>query len=59
MKKQIIITIEGGVIQAIDDIPEDVKVVVMDFDCNETRVGKSVRKNADGDFYWLSEWEKE
>lgn len=30
--KTITITVEGGIIQSIDDIPADVRVVVRDFD---------------------------
>lgn len=32
MKKQIVITVEGGVIQDIDGIPSDVDIIVMDYD---------------------------
>ena len=32
MSKQIIVTVEGGVVQNIVGIPDDVKVVVRDFD---------------------------
>lgn len=65
MKKKIInITVEGGIIQNIDNIPEDIEVHVMDFDCDsepeeypEDALAGNIRKNEDGDHYWFSIWD--
>lgn len=60
MKKKIInITVEGGIIQNIDNIPEDIEVHVMDFDCDSDPEEDSdhIRKNEDGDCYWFSVWD--
>lgn len=61
VKKIITVTVEGGIIQAITGIPEDVEVHVMDFDCDsepEDAPG-NVRENEDGDCYWFSVWRDE
>lgn len=61
MKKKIInITVEGGIIQNIDNIPEDIEVHVMDFDCDsgpEDTLAGNIRENEDGDCYWFSVWD--
>jgi len=56
--KTINITVEGGVIQDIWDIPEGVEIRIVDYDCEE-EVSKdfpNVRVNADGDRYYESIW---
>lgn len=56
-KKIITITVEGGVIQSIDDIPEDIEVHVKDFDCDsEPGEESNIQRNEDGDCYWFSVW---
>lgn len=62
MKKKIInITVEGGIIQNIDDIPEDIEIHVKDFDCDSEPEEDSdhIRKNEDGDCYWFNIWSNE
>jgi hypothetical protein len=50
VSKPIIITVEGGVIQSIDDIPPGQKIVVMDFDTEGTPVDE-LKTTEGGDEY--------
>ena len=51
----ITITVEGGVIQMIDNIPEGVRVVVQDFDTEGTPPDE-LTKLESGDFCIQSAW---
>jgi hypothetical protein len=44
------ITMEGGVIQAVDNVPEGVRVVVMDFDVEDYDVSE-LKTNGRGERY--------
>jgi len=56
------ITVEGGVIQAVENVPEGVIVEVWDFDTEGAPEGdERIRKNEDGDRYYYAAyrgWEK-
>jgi len=60
-KKLITVIVEGGCIQEILDIPDDVKIEVRDFDCDDLPDPDDeyncARENEDGDIYWESMWE--
>lgn len=59
-KKKITIIVEGGVVQEILDIPDDIIVEVNDYDCDTepdpNNIHNSTRVDTNGDYYWLSEW---
>ncbi len=55
MKKEITITMEGGLIQDIQGVPKDVKVKVVDFDCNE-ELGERDVKKVKGRLAWVTQW---
>jgi len=57
-KKKIVISVEGGVVQSIDGIPEDVVVVVRDFDVDGVDEA-DLTKDGRGDACVESAWEKE
>jgi hypothetical protein len=52
------ITVEGGVIQDITDIPEGVKIIVADFD-TEGVPENECQRSADGDLYTASVWTRQ
>ena len=54
-KPEIIISVEGGLIQSIEGIPPGVKVEVHDYDTDGS-MGQH-RKDKDGAIYRLSTWE--
>lgn len=61
MPKQIIVTMEGGIIQDIEGIPHDVQVVVKDFDVEglaegEQPGGNWVKATESGELYFESVW---
>jgi len=56
-KHEIIITMEGGVIQSIDNIPKNIKVKLIDFDVEGVEVFKLDIVN--GNPAVVSYWEKE
>lgn len=53
--KKINITVEGGVIQDISDIPKGVNVVVRDYDC-EGCDEELLKTDQDGNYYIESVW---
>lgn len=50
----IVITVEGGVIQSIDNIPPGQVVQVWDFDVQDER--ENVKENEQGEKFYLSEY---
>jgi len=56
-KKTITITVEGGVIQGIAGIPEDVRIVVKDYDV-EGAEPNNLSHDENGNACVVSEWEK-
>jgi hypothetical protein len=60
-KKIINITVEGGVIQDISNIPDDISIEVHDYDCDTEPDPddeyNSTKEDQNGDFYWESVWE--
>jgi len=56
IKQRIIITMEGGIIQNISGIPEDVLIEVHDFD-TDSYEGDSLHTNDQGEEFILMEWE--
>ncbi len=52
-KKPIIITVEGGLVQGISNIPEGVTVEVHDYD---TADGHDPQVDQDGSIYNKSQW---
>ena len=56
MKRIINICVDGGVIQDISDIPEDVQVIVRDYDVDGSEEGLLVDEG--GDNFIESVWEK-
>jgi hypothetical protein len=64
-KQRIVIIVEGGVIQNIEDIPPNVIVEVRDYDTDTDdyeegdNPGPGYRKDPMGDVYSLGEWEAE
>ena len=58
-KHKILITVEGGVIQDISNIPENTEVEVYDYDCDEyPNDNNNVEVDEDGDEYWKSVWDR-
>jgi len=59
MKKEITIIVEGGVVQEINNIPEDITITLKDYDCDEEDCGEDdpVETDTDGNVYWKSVWE--
>lgn len=57
-KKTITITVEGGLIQWIADIPDDVRIVVKDYDV-EGADPSDLSRDENGDECLVSEWKKE
>lgn len=59
MKKIINVTVEGGVIQDISNIPNDISIEVHDYDCDEEDCDENdpVETDTDGNVYWKSVWE--
>lgn len=57
-RHRIRITVEGGLVQAIDFVPPGIVVEVWDFDVSEDHDDDEpyVRKNEEGDRYTYSEW---
>jgi hypothetical protein len=53
----ILITVEGGVIQSIDNIPPDITVVVRDFDADDPGHPQVRRSPESGDPYQEEVWE--
>lgn len=54
---EIVITMEGGVIQDIEHIPAGVEVVVMDFDeISDDDKDERIHTNDQGQKYYRSEW---
>lgn len=57
---EISITVDGGVIQAIDGIPPGVQIHVMDFDVNgpseEDVAEMGLKQNAEGEYYSEGVW---
>lgn len=51
----VIITVEGGVIQSINNIPPGIVIQVRDFD-TEGCHGTAMRYNDTGEAYIVSEW---
>lgn len=58
-KQKIIITVEGGLIQWIKHIPEDIQIEVRDYDTDEEADDKNVFTDADGDNYFKGIWESD
>jgi len=59
-KKKITVIVEGGVIQEILDIPDDITIEVHDYDVDtepdeEDEFNNTV-EDENGDYYWKSEW---
>jgi hypothetical protein len=52
---QITVTVEGGLIQEIENIPPGISVLVMDFDTDGTDEDE-VTKTTEGDLCVVSEW---
>ena len=50
-KHDIRITMEGGVIQAVENVPDGVRVVVMDFDVDGCQDESELKRNGKGDLY--------
>ena len=57
-KKTITIGLEGGLIQWIEGIPEDVRVVVQDYDIEVAGVN-AVAEDKDGQKCIISTWEND
>ena len=57
-KKTIVITVEGGLIQWIAGIPEDVRIVVKDYDVDSVDE-ENLTTDENGDEYVESVWDKE
>jgi len=57
-KKDIVITVEGGLIQWIGGIPEDVRIIVHDYDV-ESVDAADLSVDKDGHQHVVSVWEKE
>lgn len=56
-KKIITVIVEGGVIQDILDMPDDIQIHVKDFDCDsEPEDNGGVREDEDGNCYWFNIW---
>lgn len=55
MNKVIKIVVDGGVVQSVDGIPDEVEVHVWDYDV-EGRDITQLNKDADGILYSLTEW---
>lgn len=57
-KKHIIITVEGGLIQNIDNIPKDIEVIVVDFDTDGTspEEDERVKEVNPGQFAFVRTW---
>lgn len=55
MKHRIVISLEGGFIQDISNIPADVIVEVRDFD-SDGREEEALSETPEGDKFILSEW---
>lgn len=51
---EILVTVEGGVVQQVDNIPKGITVKVMDFDTDGV---EKVLRNEKGEAYVLSTWE--
>ena len=56
MKNIITITVEGGLIQGIENIPKDMIVKVIDLDCNEELGDRESVKEIGGNLAWVTEW---
>jgi hypothetical protein len=54
--KTIIIAMEGGLIQWIEGIPEDVRIIVRDYDVKGADPN-DLSRDEDGDECFVSEWE--
>lgn len=57
-QKIITITVEGGLIQWIAGIPDDVRIVLKDYDV-EGADPSDLSRDENGDDYHMSEWEKD
>lgn len=55
MKKPIRIIVVGGVVQEVLDIPDDIEVVVQDYDIDESDPNM-LEEDAYGDYYIESKW---
>jgi hypothetical protein len=55
-KHTILVTVQGGVIQNIDDIPTDVRVVVRDYDVDGIDESK-LEEDQDGHRFVESTWD--
>lgn len=56
MKKEITIIVEGGLIQDIKGVPKNVKVKVVDFDCDEELGAREEVKKVKGRLAWVTQW---
>lgn len=55
--KLITVTVEGGVIQAIDGIPDGITIKVMDYDVDGCDItADDIHKDKNGDYYILGIW---
>jgi hypothetical protein len=61
MTKEIIITVEGGLIQHIEGIDKDTKIIVKDYDTegDSPETDDRIKTDSEGNDYWLTVWEFE
>lgn len=58
-KHKILITVDGGIIQDICDIPDNIEIEVHDYDCDEYETDdNNVETDENGDEYWKSIWSR-
>ena len=55
-KHEILVTVEGGVITGVSNIPEGYRIVVMDYDVTDTG-HPQLRKDSNGERYCHTEHE--
>lgn len=59
-KKKITIIVEGGIVQEILNIPDDIIILINDYDCdtepNPNDPYNSTKIDSNGDYFWLGRW---